>query len=148
MTSRAVYRLYDRDGRLLYVGSSANPDRRLAVHCHLRHQQAPWGRYVTSMTVDWFFDAARAYAEEQLAHHHEQPVFYRPRGNNRQMTELRRSGKEREAQYCGAHEPITWNHARRVRHLGPAGVRVTQLTTPTRCSTCATWENTPTGHGQ
>lgn len=127
MTARAVYRLYDRDGRLLYPGSSSNPELRLRTHCYRRGCGAPWGHYVTAMTVDWFVDADRAKAEEQRAHLNEDPIFCRPFGNSRRNTELRAASKVREAQYVAEHEPIVWNDARHVRCLGPLGVGVSNL---------------------
>lgn len=46
--SASTYRIYDRDGVLLYVGSSCNPQRR--VRQHIGGQ--PWGEHVYRYEVD------------------------------------------------------------------------------------------------
>lgn len=59
-TRTAVYRCYDADDRLLYVGMSINPDARLEYH----RRYAPWHRALARWTVQWFPDRATARAEE------------------------------------------------------------------------------------
>lgn len=59
-TPTAVYRCYDADGRLLYVGMSINPQGRLASH----RLYAPWFPRMVRFTAQWFPDRATARAEE------------------------------------------------------------------------------------
>lgn len=43
-----VYRLYDKDGRVLYVGSTCDFDRRLTEH----RRKAPFGPEIASWTLN------------------------------------------------------------------------------------------------
>lgn len=55
----ALYRLYDQDDRLLYVGISNEPERRLLAH----RADKEWWPEVESTQLDWFdsrLEAARA----------------------------------------------------------------------------------------
>lgn len=51
MTKAAVYRLFDADGDLLYVGCSINPKRRIARH----RATQPWGRDIAAARtlIEW-----------------------------------------------------------------------------------------------
>lgn len=66
----AIYRLTDRDGRLLYVGMSRNPLMRWAWHA----EQHPWWGEVAAYSVEWLPDRADAEAEERRAIKDDQPV--------------------------------------------------------------------------
>lgn len=46
----ALYRLYDADGVLIYVGISNNPERRWKSHA----QDKPWWPEVVEKKVEWF----------------------------------------------------------------------------------------------
>ncbi|MGW2074933.1 GIY-YIG nuclease family protein [Streptomyces sp. NPDC001953] len=66
----AVYRLWDRDGNLLYIGSSYNPEERAKAH-----HRAEWGPLIARRTDEWrdsredAYDAeGRAIAAENPAH--------------------------------------------------------------------------------
>lgn len=58
----AVYRLYDLDHDLIYVGSSSNPKTRFVQHA----QHHAWWEDVASWVVEWFPD--RDAAREEEAH--------------------------------------------------------------------------------
>lgn len=61
----AVYRLFDAEGNLLYVGCSCTPDPRID-----QHRGKPWWPEVTDVTVTWLpdrFTALRYEAEAILA---------------------------------------------------------------------------------
>lgn len=66
----AVYRLWDAEGNLLYVGSSYDPDKRCAVH-----RRAPWWEHVASRTEEWHSTRGVAYRAETKAIHSEAPRF-------------------------------------------------------------------------
>lgn len=59
----AVYRLYDADGRLLYVGMGRNPMGRWASHA----DQHAWWTDVARFEVTWYPTRREAAAEERRA---------------------------------------------------------------------------------
>jgi predicted GIY-YIG superfamily endonuclease len=69
----AVYRAYDADNNLLYVGCSVNPDRRLKDHV-----RTPWYPRMTRCAVEWHpnFDIGRSV--ERVAIETEEPLFNVP----------------------------------------------------------------------
>lgn len=70
MKERAVYRLYDLRGRLMYVGCSMDPRHRL--YCD--HINKPWGPRIARMEVDWYADRPTALkVERALIEEHEPP---------------------------------------------------------------------------
>lgn len=71
-----VYRLYDAEGELLYVGMSMNLAGRLSKH-HMRS----WWPEVAETVVEWFPGREAAKAAERSAIHHENPRYnlVRPR---------------------------------------------------------------------
>lgn len=68
----AVYRLYDAEGNLLYIGSSYDPDAR----CR-HHRGRPWWPQVARRTEEWHPHRSAAYWEETKAIHAEAPRFNR-----------------------------------------------------------------------
>ncbi|MFJ1695689.1 GIY-YIG nuclease family protein [Streptomyces sp. NPDC088252] len=64
----AVYRLYDEDGELLYIGSSYDPARRCKDH-----HEKPWWPQVAQRTVVWHKTRAAAYKKEAKAIKAERP---------------------------------------------------------------------------
>lgn len=58
----AVYRLWDADGNLLYIGSAYDPEERCK-----EHRKKPWWREVARRTEDWQTSRAAAYIEEMKA---------------------------------------------------------------------------------
>lgn len=58
----AVYRLWDRDGNLLYIGSAFNPEER--AKAHLRTE---WGPLVARRTDEWHASREDAYDAEGVA---------------------------------------------------------------------------------
>lgn len=71
----ALYRHFDKDGALLYVGISRDPERRWAQH----RTQSGWADVVTSSTVTWFVDEQHARAAERAAIAIENPIHNRAR---------------------------------------------------------------------
>lgn len=67
----AVYRLYDRDGRLLYVGISDKPEHRFGQH----ERDKYWWRDVVTREVTWYPDRRLAEAEEYRAIASEAPEY-------------------------------------------------------------------------
>lgn len=72
-----LYRIWDADGALLYVGISTNPDMRM--YKHKRHQ--PWWSEVDGVSYEWFPNRESAQGAERSAIHHENPTHnvVRPR---------------------------------------------------------------------
>jgi len=60
MTRTAVYRHYDAQGLLLYVGMSSNPTKRLYQH----RCRSDWAHRVVRSEVDWFETREAARSEE------------------------------------------------------------------------------------
>ncbi|MFF3151843.1 hypothetical protein [Streptomyces sp. NPDC057910] len=58
----AVYRLYDGEGVLLYIGSAYDPDHRCKGH-----RKQSWWPKVASRTEEWFEHRGAAYHEELSA---------------------------------------------------------------------------------
>lgn len=58
----AVYRLYDADDVLLYIGSAYDPEHRCK-----RHRAQPWWPEVARRTEEWFANRSVAYREESKA---------------------------------------------------------------------------------
>lgn len=59
----ALYRLYDKSGKLLYVGITSNPAARFAKH----KADKPWWPRVARKDVEWYDKRANALAAEELA---------------------------------------------------------------------------------
>jgi predicted GIY-YIG superfamily endonuclease len=68
----ALYRLYDADGVLLYIGISATPEKRLKVHRYdlLRRD---WAQLVASQTFEWHRSRSAAQVAEEIAIRRERP---------------------------------------------------------------------------
>ena len=65
-----VYRAYDEDGDLLYVGISMNPDGRFA-----KHRSSAWWPEVDEITIQWFDGREPAKAVERRAIIEESPRY-------------------------------------------------------------------------
>lgn len=72
----ALYRLYDADDRLLYVGVTADPDQRWKGH---ETYSCRWFSRVSRKVVEWHDDRYLALAHEYLAILHEKPIHNRRR---------------------------------------------------------------------
>ncbi|MFE9064890.1 GntR family transcriptional regulator [Streptomyces violaceusniger] len=66
----ALYRLYDTDDRLLYLGITSEPKVRMKAHA----TDKPWWGDVETREVEWFDTRDEAAAAEIEAIRHEQPV--------------------------------------------------------------------------
>ncbi len=67
----ALYRLYDAEGQLLYIGISALPKARWERHSTLQ----PWWHLVAKKSVEWFDDRASATAAEAESTATEAPLY-------------------------------------------------------------------------
>lgn len=70
MTPTALYRHYDAEGRLLYVGVTNNPDRRKAYH----QAQSDWIGATVRVDVQWHQSRSIALAAEAKAICEENPI--------------------------------------------------------------------------
>jgi predicted GIY-YIG superfamily endonuclease len=66
----ALYRFYDADGALLYVGITHNVDERWAAH----ERDKPWWPHIAEKTVEWFNTRPLALDAERTAVQTESPV--------------------------------------------------------------------------
>ena len=81
--STALYRLFDAEERLLYVGISLGPATRFRAHA-----SRDWWLDVAKSTLEWWPDLETAKAAEKLAIETERPIHNRaltvPPGNHAQ----------------------------------------------------------------
>ncbi|WP_375264125.1 hypothetical protein [Palleronia sp.] len=70
MTPCALYRHYDAEGRLLYIGKTVNPRSRASLH----KIRSRWFRDVERIELQWFDDEALACAAEISAIADEKPI--------------------------------------------------------------------------
>lgn len=70
-TSAGLYRFFDKDGTLLYVGLSFNVRVRIQQH----HRTAPWFRSVATISIERFADAVTLRAAEKTAVATEAPKY-------------------------------------------------------------------------
>lgn len=112
----ALYRFYDADDQLLYVGISRRPDTRWAEHRHPRY--SPWSKFVASRTLSWFASRTLAEAAEVAAIKDEKPRF---NGSHNFV-------KAAFTPEVWA-EPITSDRKRGHRRAGPKRDRVRQMGT-------------------
>lgn len=68
--STCLYRHFDGDGRLLYVGISLSPTYRSSQH----RTRSSWYRAVANITVEWFPSRRAAEAAENAAIAQENPI--------------------------------------------------------------------------
>jgi hypothetical protein len=91
-TSTALYRHFDKEGNLLYVGISKNPFIRLQIHS----QRSSWIKDVANITIEWHPTRKIAEDYEDAAIKSEDPL-YNIKGNPRNglMTNIEtvKSGK-------------------------------------------------------
>lgn len=67
----AVYRHYDKEGTLLYVGCSVDPTFRFVLHAYT----AAWHSYSAKCDVEWYHNRADALRAERAAIESEDPIF-------------------------------------------------------------------------
>jgi excinuclease UvrABC nuclease subunit len=67
----ALYRHFDREGRLLYVGVSLSAIQRTKQH----HTNAPWFREITRIELTWFGSRSSAELAEEHAIKAEKPLY-------------------------------------------------------------------------
>lgn len=72
-TPTSLYRLYDEEGVLLYVGIAGNPGRRFEQH----RGQKPWWHEVSSMSLEHFDTRDEALIAEKDAIVTEHPLYNR-----------------------------------------------------------------------
>lgn len=86
---RSVYRLYDADDRLLYVGSTVHVPRRLR-----EHHSKPWWHLVARHEAVDYPTAADAVAAEESAIDHEGPIHNRNRASGQTVMRTMRADRE------------------------------------------------------
>lgn len=92
----AVYRLFDKKKKLLYVGCSANPGARRYQHTH---GKKPWCREIASMVVDPPLPYTEAHAAETRAIEVERPPYnYAHQKENRRRVEIAARKVRRQAE--------------------------------------------------
>ena len=74
----ALYRLYDAEGELLYVGITRNPERRFAEHA----ADKPWWPLVTRRNVEWYEKRKHALAAKEAAIKKHEPYHNRDHSPN------------------------------------------------------------------
>lgn len=67
----AVYRLYDAEDSLLYVGITATPKKRFSEHAASK----PWWPRVTRHSINWADSRGQALDEERRAIENEKPLY-------------------------------------------------------------------------
>lgn len=87
----AVYRLWDAEGRLLYVGSAYDPEERAKAH-----RRTEWGPLVARRTDEWHPSREAAYDAEALAIAAEGPA-HNVAGTPRHTGPAERGKVQREA---------------------------------------------------
>jgi hypothetical protein len=93
-----VYRFFDAEDQLLYVGISDTHRTRWYGHV-----SKPWWALAVRHTLDWFDDRAEAEAEETRAIREESPI-YNIAGTHAHTTPLAANGWGRQYELVGAAE--------------------------------------------
>jgi len=75
----AVYRCYDAEGALLYIGASNKPKDRLKAH----KAKTDWGKSIASHDEEWFSSREKAIEKEASAIKAERPPFNKHWVHNR-----------------------------------------------------------------
>ena len=70
----AVYRCFDAQGRLLYIGASKDPAARYEAHA----ARADWMQSVVNITLEWHDSRSAAYLAEEAAIKAERPMHNAP----------------------------------------------------------------------
>lgn len=102
----ALYRLYDADGHLLYVGITANPKARWSAHSRDKH----WWPEVARKTIEWFETRTSAERIEKIEVEEERPRYNKVFNGAERRVELYNEGVARaaaEARALEALEPDT-----------------------------------------
>lgn len=71
MSRACVYRYFNAEGALLYVGSTKSPAARHSQH----GSRSPWAGSIAVQTVDWFETEEAAAKAERLAIAAEKPLY-------------------------------------------------------------------------
>lgn len=71
MTATALYRIFDSEGALLYIGISVDAFRRAKQH----RKDKPWGDQIAIITVEHYGSRKEANAAERRAVHAEGPRY-------------------------------------------------------------------------
>jgi predicted GIY-YIG superfamily endonuclease len=103
-TSTTLYRFYDSEWRLLYVGISWDVAARIGQH----RDSKPWFEYVAFIRVDHYLTRAAAETAEQDTIREERPPF-NTTAQNRYVREILTSAR------TSAHPPVAEDRIRRTR---------------------------------
>lgn len=106
--STYVYRLFDAEGRLLYVGQTVRPDRRVQDH-RLRKS---WGGQIARVDLTEPMDRESALKHEAAAINTERPVYNINRSNGSQYfgagPDTPEAFQQREAEFFREHPNAPW----------------------------------------
>lgn len=140
-TSLTVYRLFDGDGKLLYVGCTIHPTNRLP-----QHRGKPWFTRVASCTFEHFDSHEDAQRAEKHAIDTESPRFNKqPVRRIMSAAEKRRRQRVRDRERRERQERVAEFHAKHVRldglHCSNCGwdygwIARGKIVAETKCPTC------------
>lgn len=120
MTTAVVYRAFDSAGRLLYVGCTADVERRMRQHAW----GSAWHPYMTSLVVSDRFPIDRAQALEDEAIKDERPFFNKTKSETGALTYVSRYRIARATEHMLAglqfDEAMASAEADRRRHMPTA----------------------------
>ncbi|MFJ6729416.1 GIY-YIG nuclease family protein [Streptomyces sp. NPDC091281] len=94
----ALYRLYDADDRLLYVGITSNPKTRWGRHARDKH----WWPEVARKAIEWFETRKSAERVEKIEVEEQHPKYNRTFNGTRRR-ELQNEDARREGRVQPAH---------------------------------------------
>lgn len=105
-----VYRAFDAEGRLLYVGCTKAPKQRRAAH----RWDSPWFKFATRFTMAGPYEKSEAYRREDEAIESELPWFNATRADRGNVTRWRsahsREWEKREPGFAVYSPETGWNH--------------------------------------
>jgi excinuclease UvrABC nuclease subunit len=90
----ALYRLYDAEDRLIYVGITSNPKARWAAHSRDKH----WWPEVARKSVEWFETRKSAGRIEKIEVEEERPLYNKVFNGTERRTELYNQELKRKRQ--------------------------------------------------
>ncbi|MER5902987.1 GIY-YIG nuclease family protein [Streptomyces mirabilis] len=92
----ALYRFYDAEDRLLYVGITSNPKARWRAHARDKY----WWPEVSRKTIEWFETRKSAERIEKIEVEEESPAYNRT-FNGERRRELQNEDAKREGKIQG-----------------------------------------------
>lgn len=126
----ALYRHFDRDGTLLYVGISLHAIYRLG-----QHQESDWSRHIARVDIQTYTSRAAALEAERRAIRIEQPIFNKIHNGGRRQYLGATGAPARRAAPSKPKIPIEdgdeWLNTSQINRLPPAYRAARDRTPPT-----------------